>query len=73
MQFDRVTVALLVLRLVKRNVNQDDPGTCHWFYADHVCTSGTDFTFFPWPQMEPGRLGAALPIEIDSPLLVASQ
>lgn len=52
------------MRLVKRSVNQDDPGTYHLFYADRVGTPGTDFTFFPWPQMEPGRLGAGLTVEV---------
>ena len=64
MKFDRVTVALLVLRLVKRSVNQDDPGTYHLFYADRVGNPGTDFTFFPWPNMEPGRLGIGLTVEV---------
>jgi glyoxalase family protein len=57
-------VALLGMRLVKRSVNQDDPGTYHLFYADRVGTPGTDFTFFPWPQMEPGRLGVGLTVEV---------
>ena len=57
-------VALLGMRLVKRSVNQDDPGTYHLFYADNAGTPGTDFTFFPWPNMEPGRLGAGLTIEV---------
>jgi glyoxalase family protein len=54
---------LLGMRLVKRSVNQDDPGTYHLFYADRVGNPGTDFTFFPWPQMEPGRLGIGLTTE----------
>jgi glyoxalase family protein len=57
-------VALLGMRLVKKSVNQDDPGTYHLFYADRVGTPGTDFTFFPWPQMEPGRLGIGLTVEV---------
>ncbi|HEX6270786.1 MAG TPA: ring-cleaving dioxygenase [Anaerolineales bacterium] len=57
-------VGLLGMRLVKRSVNQDDPGTYHLFYADGVGTPGTDFTFFPWPQMEPGRLGIGLTVEV---------
>jgi glyoxalase family protein len=56
-------VGLLGMRLVKRSVNQDDPGTYHLFYADRVGTPGTDFTFFPWPNMEPGRLGVGLTVE----------
>ena len=56
-------VTLLGMRLVKKSVNQDDPGTYHLFFADRVGTPGTDFTFFPWPQMEPGRLGIGLTVE----------
>lgn len=56
-------VGLLGMRLVKRSVNQDDPGTYHLFYADHVGNPGTDFTFFPWPNMEPGQLGTGLTVE----------
>jgi glyoxalase family protein len=57
-------VELLGMRLVKKSVNQDDPGTYHLFYADRVGTPGTDFTFFPWPNMEPGRLGNGLTVEV---------
>jgi glyoxalase family protein len=57
-------VALLGMRLVKKSVNQDDPGTYHLFYADRLGNPGTDFTFFPWPQMEPGRLGVGLTVEV---------
>jgi len=56
-------VGLLGMRLVKKSVNQDDPGTYHLFYADRVGNPGTDFTFFPWPQMEPGSLGTGLTVE----------
>ena len=56
-------VGLLGMRLVKRSVNQDDPGTYHLFYADRVGNPGTDFTFFPWPNMEPGRMGIGLTVE----------
>lgn len=57
-------VGLLGMRLVKRSVNQDDPGTYHLFFADRVGNPGTDLTFFPWPQMEPGRLGIGLTVEV---------
>lgn len=57
-------VDLLGMRLVKKSVNQDDPGTYHLFYADRVGNPGTDFTFFPWPQMQPGRLGIGLTVEV---------
>ncbi|MDQ7820219.1 MAG: ring-cleaving dioxygenase [Armatimonadota bacterium] len=51
-------VGVLGLRLVKRSVNQDDPGTYHLFYADAVGTPGTDLTFFAWPGGPRGRVGA---------------
>jgi glyoxalase family protein len=43
-------VGTLGLRLVKRSVNQDDPGTYHLFYADARGSPGTDLTFFPYPH-----------------------
>jgi glyoxalase family protein len=57
-------VAFLGMRLVKRSVNQDDASTYHLFYADHVGNPGTDLTFFPWPNMERGRLGVGLTTEV---------
>ncbi|HET9226361.1 MAG TPA: ring-cleaving dioxygenase [Thermoanaerobaculia bacterium] len=54
----------LGLRLVKRSVNQDVPDTYHLFYADAEGHPGTDLTFFPWPQMPPGRKGAGLAVEV---------
>lgn len=57
-------VALLGMRLVKKSVNQDNPRTYHLFYADHAGTPGTNFTFFPCPNREPGRLGVGLTIEV---------
>ena len=38
---------ILGMRLVKKSVNQDDPGTYHLFYADAAGHPGTDLTFFP--------------------------
>ena len=55
---------LLGLRLVKRSVNQDDPGTYHLFYADAEGHPGTDLTFFPWAQMAPSRDGYGLSNEV---------
>lgn len=40
---------LLGLRLVKKSVNQDDPGMYHLFYADGVGSPGSDTTFFDYP------------------------
>jgi glyoxalase family protein len=55
---------LLGMRLVKRSVNQDDPGTYHLFYADAEGHPGTDLTFFPWAQLAPSRPGHGLATEV---------
>ena len=55
---------VLGMRLVKRSVNQDDPGTYHLFYADAEGYPGTDLTFFPWAQMAPSREGYGLSSEV---------
>ena len=55
---------VLGMRLVKKTVNQDVPGTYHLFYADGVAHAGTDLTFFPWPDMAPGRAGVGLTVEV---------
>jgi len=55
---------VLGMRLVKRSVNQDDPGTYHLFYADAAGTPGTDVTFFPWRQLAPSRRGTGMVGEI---------
>ena len=55
---------VLGMRLVKRSVNQDDPGTYHLFYADAEGRPGTDLTFFPWSQMAPAREGHGLSTEV---------
>ncbi len=57
-------VGILGMRLVKKSVNQDDPGTYHLFYADADGHPGTDLTFFPWSQMAPGREGHGLSTEV---------
>lgn len=49
---------LLGLRLVKRTVNFDDPGTYHLYYGDRLGSPGTIMTFFPWEHAAPGRRGA---------------
>ena len=38
----------LGLRLVKRTVNFDDPGTWHLYYGDEIGRPGTALTFFAW-------------------------
>ena len=55
---------VLGMRLVKKTVNQDVPGTYHLFYADGVAHAGTDLTFFPWPDMAPGQTGVGLTVEV---------
>jgi glyoxalase family protein len=56
---------VLGMRLVKRSVNQDDPGTYHLFYADAEGRPGSDLTFFPWAEMAPPRAGYGLAMEVD--------
>ena len=55
---------ILGMRLVKRSVNQDDPGTYHLFYADAEGHAGTDLTFFPWAHMAPPQRGVGTSTEV---------
>jgi glyoxalase family protein len=55
---------VLGMRLVKKSVNQDDPGTYHLFYADAEGHPGTDITFFPWADLAPSRAGHGLSTEV---------
>jgi glyoxalase family protein len=55
---------VLGMRLVKKSVNQDDPGTYHLFYADAEGHPGSDLTFFPSPGANPGRKGSGVGSEI---------
>jgi glyoxalase family protein len=48
---------LLGLRLVKRTINFDDPGTYHFYFGDARGTPGTILTFFPWPGARRGQRG----------------
>ncbi len=48
----------LGLRLVKRTVNFDDPGTYHFYYGNEEGQPGTILTFFPWAEAAPGRPGS---------------
>ena len=48
---------VLGLRLVKKTVNFDDPGTYHLYYGDELGRPGTILTFFPWPQARRGSRG----------------
>ncbi len=51
-------IETLGLRLVKRSVNQDDPGTYHFFFADAEGSPGTSMTFFPWEDLSQGKVGS---------------
>ncbi|GJE27150.1 ring-cleaving dioxygenase [Methylobacterium organophilum] len=48
---------VLGLRLVKKTVNFDDPGTYHLYYGDADGTPGSILTFFPIEHAAPGRAG----------------
>jgi len=47
----------LGMRLVKKTVNFDDPGSYHFYYADAEGRPGSILTFFPWPGARRGRQG----------------
>lgn len=49
---------VLGLRLVKRTVNFDDPGTYHLYYGDEQGRPGTIMTFFPWKGAPRGSIGS---------------
>ncbi|WP_461610961.1 ring-cleaving dioxygenase [Cytobacillus kochii] len=48
---------ILGLRLVKKTVNFDDPGTYHLYFGDEGGKPGTIITFFPWADAYPGIIG----------------
>jgi glyoxalase family protein len=48
---------VLGLRLIKKTVNFDDPGTYHLYFGDAVGSPGTILTFFPWEHAAPGIEG----------------
>jgi glyoxalase family protein len=52
------------LRLVKKTVNFDDPGSYHLYYGDRVGTPGTLVTFFIWPGATNGQRGAGEPVAL---------
>lgn len=51
---------VLGVRLVKKTVNFDDPGTYHFYYGDEVGTPGSILTFFPWEGIQKGRTGTGM-------------
>lgn len=48
---------VLGLRLVKKTVNFDDPGTYHLYFGDKTAKPGTIITFFPWGEAYKGKIG----------------
>jgi glyoxalase family protein len=54
---------VLGLRLVKKTVNFDDPGTWHLYYGDETGSPGTALTFFLWEEAAPGRQGVGQAVE----------
>jgi glyoxalase family protein len=63
---------VLGLRLVKKTVNFDDPGTYHLYYGDEAGTPGTILTFFPWPNAGKGRAGVGAAVEVAFAIPTAS-
>ncbi|HXB09646.1 MAG TPA: ring-cleaving dioxygenase [Puia sp.] len=55
---------VLGLRMVKRTVNFDDPGTYHFYYGNENGAPGTILTFFPWEGIVGGRSGTGMATEI---------
>ena len=55
---------VLGLRLVKKTVNFDDPGTYHFYYGDETGTPGSILTFFPWEGIQKGSTGTGMATEI---------
>lgn len=48
---------ILGLRLVKKTVNFDDPGTYHFYFGNETGDPGTILTFFPWEGIGKGKAG----------------
>ena len=48
---------VLGLRLVKKTINFDDPGTYHLYFGDEGGKPGTIITFFPWANARQGKIG----------------
>ena len=55
---------VLGLRMVKKTVNFDDPGTYHFYFGDEAGTPGTILTFFPWEGIGQGRTGTGMATSI---------
>lgn len=48
---------VLGLRLVKKTINFDDPGSYHLYFGDETGKPGTAITFFEWKDAPKGRPG----------------
>lgn len=57
-------VKSLGMRLVKKSVNQDDPGTYHLFYGNANGSPGSGLTFFPWPMAIQGKPGVEEAVKV---------
>ncbi len=55
---------ILGLRLVKKTVNFDDPGTYHFYFGDEIGTPGSILTFFPWANVKQGKNGTGMATDI---------
>ncbi|UJL46201.1 ring-cleaving dioxygenase [Virgibacillus sp. NKC19-16] len=49
--------SVLGLRMVKKTINFDDPGTYHLYFGNEGGKPGTIITFFPWAGARHGRIG----------------
>jgi len=48
---------VLGLRMVKKTINFDDPGTYHLYFGNDGGKPGTIITFFPWANAHQGKIG----------------
>lgn len=48
---------VLGLRMVKKTINFDDPGTYHLYFGNEGAKPGTIITFFPWANGKQGEIG----------------
>ncbi|MEJ7683072.1 MAG: VOC family protein [Segetibacter sp.] len=55
---------VLGLRMVKKTVNFDDPGTYHFYFGNETGTPGTILTFFPWEGIGQGYTGTGMATDI---------
>ena len=63
----------LGMRLVKKSVNQDDPGTYHLFYGNANGSPGSGLTFFPWSMARQGKPGLGEAVKVSFTVPVGSE